>query len=95
VARKLGITEQTYYRWGKESGGLRLDQAQRRQELERENTRFKKLLAEQTRNNAIQEDRENSRPFSPEGVYPRRSIHAGVGAGPVAAACFSHAPAPP
>ena len=53
VARKLGITEQTYDRWRKEYGGLRLDQAMRLKELERENARLKKLLAEQTLDNAI------------------------------------------
>ena len=53
VARKIGITEQTYYRWRKEYGGLRLDQAKRLKELERENARLKKLLAEQTLDNAI------------------------------------------
>jgi transposase-like protein len=53
VARKLGITEQTYYRWRKEYGGLRLDQAKRLKELERENGRLKKLLAEPALDNAI------------------------------------------
>jgi putative transposase len=53
VVRKLGITEQTYYRWRKEYGGLRLDQAKRLKELEKENTRLKKLLAEQSLDNAI------------------------------------------
>jgi len=53
VARRLGITEQTYYRWRKEYGGLRMDQAKRLKELERENGRLKKLLAEQTLDNAI------------------------------------------
>ncbi len=53
VARKLGITEQTYYRWRKEYGGLRLDQAKRLKELEKENGRLKRLLAEQTLDNAI------------------------------------------
>ncbi len=53
VARKLGITEQTYCRWRKEYGGLRLDQARRLKELEKENARLKKLLAEQTLDNAI------------------------------------------
>jgi transposase-like protein len=53
VARKLGITEQTYYRWRKEFGGLRVDQAKRLKELERENARLKKLLAEQALDNAI------------------------------------------
>jgi transposase-like protein len=53
VARKLGITEQTYYRWRKEYGGLRVDQAKRLKELEKENTRLKKLVAEQALDNAI------------------------------------------
>ncbi len=53
VVRKLGITEQTYYRWRKEYGGLRLDQAKRLKELEKENGRLKRLLAEQTLDNAI------------------------------------------
>jgi putative transposase len=39
VCRKLGVTEQTYYRWRREYGGLRVDQARRLKELERENAR--------------------------------------------------------
>ena len=46
VVKKLGITEQTYYRWRKEYGGLRIDQAKRLKDLEKENARLKKLLAE-------------------------------------------------
>ena len=46
VCRKLGISEQTYYRWRKEYGGLRVNQARRMKELGRENARLKKLLAE-------------------------------------------------
>ncbi len=53
VARKLGIAEQTYYRWRKEYGGLRVDQARRLKELEKENTRLKKLVGEQALDNAI------------------------------------------
>ena len=53
VVRKLGMTEQTYYRWRKEYGGLRMDQAKRLKELEKENSRLKKLLAEQALDNAI------------------------------------------
>ena len=53
VARKLGITEQTYYRWRKEYGGLRVDQAKRLKELEKENGRLKKLVADQALDNAI------------------------------------------
>ena len=47
VCKKLGVCEQTYYRWRKEYGGLRMDQAHRLKELERENARLKKLVAEQ------------------------------------------------
>ena len=53
MVRKLGITEQTYYRWRKEYGGLRMDQAKRLKELEKENSRLKRLLAEQALDNAI------------------------------------------
>jgi putative transposase len=53
VVRKLGITDQTYYRWRKEYGGLRTDQARRMKELERENNRLKKLVADLSLDNAI------------------------------------------
>ena len=53
VARKLGITEQTYYRWRKEYGGIRTDQAKRLKELEKENSRLKKLVADLSLDNAI------------------------------------------
>lgn len=46
VCRQIGITEQTYYRWRKEYGGLKVDQAKRFKELEQENARLKRLLAE-------------------------------------------------
>ena len=48
ISKRLGITEQTYYRWRKEYGGLRLDQARRLKELERENQRLKRAVAELT-----------------------------------------------
>jgi transposase-like protein len=47
VCKKLGISEQTYYRWRREYGGLRVDQAKRLKQLERENARLKKPVAEQ------------------------------------------------
>ena len=47
VCRKLEISEQTYYRWRKEYGGLRVNQARRMKELERENARLKKLMLDQ------------------------------------------------
>jgi putative transposase len=53
VARKLGIAEQTYYRWRKEYGGMRVDQAKRLKELEQENARLKKLVADLSLDNAI------------------------------------------
>ena len=56
VCKKLGISEQTYYRWRKEYGGLRLEQATRLKELERENTRLKQLVADQALDNAIRKE---------------------------------------
>ncbi len=46
VARKLGVTEQTCYRWRKEYGGLKTDQAKKLKDLEKENARLKKLVAD-------------------------------------------------
>ena len=53
VAKKIGVTEQTYYRWRKEYGGLRTDQAKRFKELEQENARLKRLLADAELDKAI------------------------------------------
>ena len=53
ASRKLDITEQTYYRWRKEFGGMRVEQAKRLKELEKENARLKKLVADITLDNAI------------------------------------------
>jgi putative transposase len=53
VSKQLGITEQTYYRWRKEFGGLRLDQAKRLKQLEQENARLKRVVADLTLDNAI------------------------------------------
>ena len=44
AVKKIGVTEQTYYRWKKKYGGLRMDQAKRLKELEKENSRLKRLL---------------------------------------------------
>jgi putative transposase len=46
ASRKIGITDQTYYRWRKEYGGMRVEQARRLKELEKENSRLKKLVAD-------------------------------------------------
>ena len=48
ACRRLGITEQTYYRWRKEYGGLKLDQARRMKELERENARLRRAVSDLT-----------------------------------------------
>ena len=53
VCRKLAISEQTYYRWRREYGGLRMDQAKRLKKIERENTRLKKVVADQALDIAI------------------------------------------
>jgi transposase len=53
VCKKLGISEQTYYRWHKEYGGLRLDQAKRLKALEQENARLKRVVADQALDNLI------------------------------------------
>ena len=46
VSRRLGVTVQTYYRWRKEYGGLKADQARKLKDLEKENARLKKLVAD-------------------------------------------------
>jgi transposase-like protein len=53
VCKKLEITDQTYYRWRAEYGGMRLDQAKRLKELEAENARLKKLVADLSLDNSI------------------------------------------
>jgi len=53
ASRKLGVTEQTYYRWRREYGGMRVEQAKRLKELEKENARLKKLVADISLDNAI------------------------------------------
>ena len=51
--RQIGVTDNTYYRWRGEYGGIRSDQAKRLKELERENARLKKLVAEAELDKAI------------------------------------------
>jgi putative transposase len=47
ICKRIGVTPNTYYRWRKEYGGMEVDQAKRLKELERENARLKKLVADQ------------------------------------------------
>jgi transposase-like protein len=53
AVRQLGVTEQTYYRWRKEYGGMKVDQAKRFKEIEKENARLRKLVADLSLDNAI------------------------------------------
>ena len=53
TSKKIGVTEQTYYRWRKEYGGMRIEQARRLKELEKENAQLKKLVADISIDNSI------------------------------------------
>ncbi len=53
MLRKIGVSGQTYYRWRKEYGGMRVTQAKRLKEVERENAQLKKLVADLSLDNAI------------------------------------------
>ena len=53
ACRKLGVTDQTYYRWRKEYGGMRVEQARRLKDLEKENGQLKKLVADLSLDNQI------------------------------------------
>lgn len=53
VCQKLGVSEQTYYRWQKEYGGIKANQVKRLKELEKENARLKKALADAVLDKAI------------------------------------------
>ena len=53
VSKKIGISAHTYYRWRKEYGGLRVEQAKKLKNLEKENARLKKLVADLSLDNAI------------------------------------------
>ena len=53
ASKQLGVTEQTYYRWRKEYGGMRTSQVRKLKDLEKENARLKKLVADISLDNAI------------------------------------------
>ena len=53
ICKRLEIHEQTYYRWRKEYGGIRIDQAKRLKALEQENARLKKIVADLSIDNSI------------------------------------------
>ena len=56
VCRELGVSEQSYYRWRKEYGGMQVSQAKKLKDLERENAQLKKLVADQALDKAILEE---------------------------------------
>jgi transposase-like protein len=53
ACREVGISDQSYYRWRKEYGGMKIDQAKRYKELERENARLKRLVADLSLDNSM------------------------------------------
>jgi len=59
MCKQIGVAEQTYYRWRKEYGALKMDQAKRLKELERENGRLKRVVADLTLDNAILKEAAN------------------------------------
>mgnify|MGYP000930398427 FL=1 len=56
AVRQIGVTEQTYYRWRKQYGGMNTTDAKRLKELEKENARLKRLVADLSLDNAILKD---------------------------------------
>jgi hypothetical protein len=53
ICKELGVGEPTYYRWKKEYGGMQVEQMRRLKELEKENSRLKRLVAEQALDNLM------------------------------------------
>ena len=79
VCTKLGISEQTYYKWRKEYGGMKVDQAKRLKELEEENSRLKKLVADLTLDKDILKEapQKTSKPGKAENInkaYSRKVL---------------------
>ena len=53
ASKKISVTEQTYYRWRREYGGMRVEQARKLKELEKDNSRLKKLVADLSLDNSL------------------------------------------
>ena len=98
ISRELGITEQTYYRWRREYGGMKVSQARRLKELERENGRLKRAVADLTLDKLILEEAAegNSEPRGPTTLCGAcTSAARGVGEESVPGArAATHDPAP-
>ena len=65
AARKIGVTDMTYYRWRREYGGMRIEQVKRLKELEKENTRLKRIVADLSLDNAILKEADEAKLLSP------------------------------
>ncbi len=61
--RKIGITDQTYYRWRREYGGMKVDRARRLKGLEKENARLKRVVADQALDLSILKEVASGRPW--------------------------------
>jgi len=72
VVWKLGVTEQNYYRWKREYGGLRIDQAKRLKDREKENARLKRLLADAELVRAILREAASGRPWAAQFNFQAR-----------------------
>jgi putative transposase len=64
AVKKIVVTDQTYYRWKKKFGGLRIDQSKRLKDLEKENARLKQLLADAELDKAILREAASGRPWA-------------------------------
>ena len=84
VIRDLGVSEQTYYRWRREYGGMKTSQAKRLKELEKENQRLKRAVADLTVDNMILKEASKGNFKEVMGFKPR-AAEALCGAGPAAA----------
>ena len=79
MSRELGITEQTYYRWRREYGGMKVSQARRLKELERENGRLKRAVADLTLDKLILEEAAKAAEMHQRGVsIARIAKHFGI-----------------
>ena len=65
VWKKIGVSDCTYYRWRKEYGGMRIEQAKRLKELEQENSRLKRLVADLSLDNAILKETARGNSYKP------------------------------
>ena len=74
VIRDLGVSEQTYYRWRREYGGMKTSQAKRLKELEKENQRLKRAVADLTVDNMILKEASNEGNFCPSPERRRRCV---------------------